>query len=205
MAHLVTPLLAPLVRRQLPRRQVRRCPYLFSVAPAGFRVAAEPQRVPPSRPGFPPTHELLHESWCRVLAAMESLLERQPFILGDRFSIADASAYGQLGMNLVDASAERELSERAPRTRRWLGEILEGGHVGREGELHLSAALEPLLGVLLETFVPLMAQNESAWLAAVERGETRFNEAAFDQNRALYEGERFGPWPRPCRCASGAT
>ena len=53
-------------------------------------------------------------------------------------------------------------------------------------------ALEPLLGVLLETFVPLMAQNESAWLAAVERGETRFNEAAFDQNRALYEGELLG-------------
>lgn len=33
---------------------------------------------------------------------MEHLLSAQPFLLGERFTLADASAYGQLGMNLVD-------------------------------------------------------------------------------------------------------
>jgi glutathione S-transferase len=192
MSHLVTPLFAPLVRRNLPRRQVRRCPYLFSVAPQGYREAVEPARVPPSRPGFPATHELLHRSWCETLAAMESLLAEQPFLLGDRFSIADASAYGQLSMNLIDPSAERALRERAPRTRAWLESIREGQHAGHRGDLRLSAALRPLLAILMSTFGPLMVQNEAAWRRALGQGETLFNEAAFDRGRALYQGELLG-------------
>ena len=192
MARLVTPLLAPLVRRFLPRRQVRRCPYLFSVAPAGYSADVEPALVPPSRPGFPPTHALLHESWCAYLTAMESLLGAQPWILGDRFSIADASAYGQLGMNLIDPSADREIRERAPQTHRWLQEIRDGRHVGSRGDLHLSDAAKPLLAIIMTTFAPLMAQNERAWRAATDRGEKRFNERAFDRDQALYEGELLG-------------
>jgi glutathione S-transferase len=192
MSRLVTPLLAPLVRRHLPRRQVRRCPYLFSVAPQGYTADVAPARIPPARPGFPPTHDLLHESWCTYLAAMESLLQAQPWILGERFSIADASAYGQLSMNLIDPSAARELGERAPRTRRWLEQIRAGRHVGSSGQLYLSRATKPLLAIIMTTFAPLMAQNERAWREASERGETLFNEAAFDRGRALYDGELLG-------------
>ncbi|MCP4007548.1 MAG: glutathione S-transferase domain-containing protein, partial [bacterium] len=133
MEPLVTRLIATLLRKQLPRRQVRRCPYLFSVAPQGYAADVEPARVPPSRPGFPPTHDLLDESWCAYLAAMESLLEAQLFILGDRFSIADASAYGQLSMNLIDPSAARALRQRARRTYAWLVAIRDGEHVGTHG------------------------------------------------------------------------
>lgn len=192
MAHLVTPLFAPLVRKQLPRRQVRRCPYLFSVAPEGYRADVEPARVPPSRAGFPPTHALLDQSWSGYLAAMESLLAAQPWILGDRFCVADASAYGQLSMNLIDPSAERALRERAPRTHRWLEAIRDGRHVGSHGNLTLSAAAKPLLAIIMETFVPLMLQNERAWRSAALQGEVLFNEAAFDRGRALYDGELRG-------------
>lgn len=192
MSHLVTPLLAPLIRKHLPRRQVRRCPYLFSVAPAGFTANVEPARVAPSRSNFPPTHALLEESWQAYLAAMESLLSMQPWILGDRFSVADASVYGQLSMNLIDPSVERILRERAPNTRRWLEEIRDGRHAGRGGGLYLSEAVNPLLAIIMSTFAPLMAQNERAWLAAVGRGETQFNEAAFDRDRALYNGSILG-------------
>lgn len=192
LARLATPLFAPVIRRRLPRRQVRRCPYLFSVAPAGYTAAVEPARVPPSRPGFPPTHALLHEAWCAYLDAMEQLLAAQPFLLGERFTIADASAYGQLGMNLIDPSAVRELRARAPRTHRWLEAIRDGAHGGSEGATFLSDALEPLLAIVMSTFAPLMVQNERAWRAATERGETLFNEAAFDRGRALYDGELLG-------------
>jgi glutathione S-transferase len=44
-------------------------------------------------------------SWRRYLAAMENVLREQPFLLGQRFTLADASAYGQLSMNLVDGRA----------------------------------------------------------------------------------------------------
>lgn len=200
LARLAPPLLralpAVLIRTRIPRRQVRRCPYLFSVAPQGYAVAVEPLRVPPSRPGFPPTHELLHEAWVAYLAAMESLLAVQPFVLGERFTIADASAYGQLGMNLIDPSTARELRERAPRLFRWLEGIRDGAHAGSRGPLFLSDALRPLLAIIQRTFVPLMVQNEHAWRDATARGETLFNEAAFDQNRALYDGELLG---RPFR------
>ena len=65
-SRLVSPLFSPLIRRQLPRRQVRRCPYLFSVAPEGYTTSVESARNPPSRSGFPPTHDLLDESWTRL-------------------------------------------------------------------------------------------------------------------------------------------
>ncbi len=192
LSRLVSPMFEPGLRRRLPRRQVRRCPYLFSVAPEDYRADVEKERVPPSRAGFPATHDLLHESWCAYLAAMESLLSTQPWILGERFTIADASAYGQLSMNLIDPSVARDLKSRAPRTFAWLEGIREGRHVGSRGTIYLSEALQPLLEVIMETFAPLMVQNKRAWIAATARGEQVFNEAAFDQGRALYRGELRG-------------
>ena len=192
MRPLLPPGLAPVLARRLYRRQVSRCPYLFSVAPAGFDAGVSEERTPPSRDGFPATHELLDQSWRAYLAAMESLLEQQPYLLGDRFTLADASAYGQLGMNLVDGDATRLLEELAPRTYRWLCAIRDGEHVGSRGALTLTPALGPLLQMIEQTFVPLMVQNERAYLEALAVGETLFNEAAFDQGRALYDGELQG-------------
>ena len=63
--------------RRFARRQVRRLPYLFSVAPPGFAapgLAAELK--PPSRDGFPETHQLLTEAWDAYLGAMETVLTR---------------------------------------------------------------------------------------------------------------------------------
>jgi len=176
------------VARKLPARQVRRCPYLFSVAPPGFDAGVEKALTAPAKADFPATHDLLDAAWRQYLAAMEQLLQRQPYLLGERFTLADASAYGQLSMNLIDGRAAELLEELAPVTFRWLCDIRDGRHVGSRGELFLSDALQPLLKVISETFVPLMQQNAAAYSAALEDGETLFNEAAFDQGRALYDG-----------------
>jgi glutathione S-transferase len=183
---------AKLLARRFPERQVRRLPYLFSVATAGFYADLPQALTPPSRRGFPGTHALLDAAWHQYLAAMESLLDRQPYLLGARFTLADASAYGQLSMNLTDAGAVAVLAKRAPRTHRWLCSIRDGGHRAARGELEATEALRPLLEVISETFVPLMRQNERAYEAALARGETLFNEAAFDRDRALYDGELRG-------------
>jgi glutathione S-transferase len=187
------PLLPPggvsLVARRLYRRQALRCPYLFSVAPDDYDAGVSRDRAPPSRAGFPPTHVLLERAWRGYLAGMEHLLTVQPYLLGQRFTLADASAYGQLGMNLVDPQACALLQELAPRTFRWLCAIRDGEHVGTRGELALTPALQPLLRIISQTFVPLMMQNEMAYEQARAKGETLFNEAAFNRHRALYDGQ----------------
>ena len=186
------PLLRGLLAKQLYHRQVRRCPYLFSVAPPGFDAGVELLRTPPAREGFPPTHALLESAWRNHLAAMEHLLSARPFVLGERFTLADASIYGQLGMNLDDPEAAEMLRAIAPRTFAWLQAIAAGHHGGSDGALTASAALQPLIDSILATFIPLMAQNAAAYQRARRAGQTLFNEAAFDRNLALYDGELMG-------------
>ncbi|NQX87628.1 MAG: glutathione S-transferase C-terminal domain-containing protein [Halioglobus sp.] len=180
------------VAQRLCQRQVARCPYLFSLAPPGYDAGLPVARTPPSRVGFPPTHRLLEQAWRSHLDAMEQLLSVQPYLLGERFTLADASAYGQLGMNLIDPEACQLLRKQAPRTYAWLSAIREGQHAHSVGELAPTLALRPLIEVISETFLPLMAQNECAWKQAVAAGETLFNEAAFRRNRALYDGHLLG-------------
>ena len=183
--------------RAFARRQVRRLPYLFSVAPSGFAIPGLPRDLtPPSRAGFPETHGLLDEAWERHLAGIEAVLASQPFLLGERFTVADAAVYGQLGMNLADPTSADLMRERAPVTHEWLCRIRDGRHVGSAGTLELSRALCPLLAIIVQSFVPLMRQNARALGEARERGESLFNEKAFDRGRACYEGELLG---RPFR------
>ena len=68
-----------------------------------------------------------------IVAAMEHLLADQPYLLGERFTLADASAFGQLGMNLVDPQAIERLEAFAPRTFRWLCAIRDG-HASAKAE-----------------------------------------------------------------------
>jgi glutathione S-transferase len=189
---LLPPGLVPAFARRLCRRQVSRCPYLFSVAPEGYDAGVASDRTPPSRPGFPATHALLDEAWRGYVAAIEHLLADQPYLLGERFTLADASAFGQLGMNLVDPQAIKRLEAFAPRTFRWLCAIRDGHHRQGRGDLALTSSLEPLMRIITSTFIPLMRQNEKAYERALTDGETVFNETAFKRQRALYDGYLLG-------------
>ncbi|MBS1105060.1 MAG: glutathione S-transferase protein [Deltaproteobacteria bacterium] len=183
--------LAPLLGRSFPARQVRRLPYLFSVAPGGAQFADLPARLrPPRRFGFPPTHALLDGAYALLVSALEPLLGAQPFLFGERFTIADASVYGQLAMNRADPSADARLRHLAPAVHGWVERIAHGEFRGhrRDGRLALAAAHAPLLAWIADTFVPLMQQNHDAFEQHRARGETRFNERAFDAGRALYDG-----------------
>ena len=95
-------------------------------------------------------------------------------------------------MNLADPTAADDLRRRAPTTFAWLCAIRDRRHVGAAGALALGEELAGLLGVVARTFVPLMQQNERAYLDARARGERVFNERAFDARRALYDGTLLG-------------
>jgi glutathione S-transferase len=193
------PMLGPIARvleLQFPARQVKRLPYLFSVGEIDDHSFDDlPRRLrPPARKGFPPTHALLEEAFARLLAILESLLTERSYLFGDRFTLADASAYGQLAMNLSDASAEALIRRDAPHVREWLQRIAEADFKSSlpEGRIDLDAHVEPLLAELGRIFVPLMQQNAAAYERQRSEGETRFNEAGFDVGHALYDGKLDG-------------
>jgi glutathione S-transferase len=202
LAREMRPLLGPLASilgRQFPIRQVRRLPYLFSVAPADASFDHLPPALrPPARPGFPPTHELLERVFAELLAAVEPVLAARPFLFGERFTVADASLYGQLGMNRKDPSAWAWIRRDAPATSGWIERLSRGDFAGHrtDGALRIDAVLAPLLAWICRIFVPLMQQNLAAYERRRAAGETRFNERAFDRGAALYEGELLG---RPFR------
>lgn len=188
------PATGALAARWFARRQVGRLPYLFSVAPAGYaEPGLPPALTPPARAGFPPTHALLESAWERYLGACEGILGSQSYLLGDRFTLADASAYGQLSMNLTDPASARRLRELAPRTYEWLYAIRdERCPPATSATVIPTSALGPLLDVIFDTFVPLMRQNEAAYQTAERAGVTLFNERAFDRACSLYDGELLG-------------
>jgi len=193
------PLLGPTARAleaRFPARQVRRLPYLFSVAPEGARDWDDlPARLrPPSRPGFPPTHALLERAFAELLAAVEPVLARRPFLFGREFTLADASLYGQLCMNRKDPGAWALVAQSAPATAAWVDRLLQGdfGAPAIGGSLALADDVEPLLDWIARIFTPLMRQNHEAWERSRASGETLFNEAAFDAGRALYHGSLLG-------------
>jgi hypothetical protein len=202
LAREMRPLLGPLASvlgRQFPLRQVRRLPYLFSVAPADASFGHLTASLrPPARPGFPATHELLEGAFAELLAAVEPILVARPFLFGERFTVADASLYGQLGMNRKDPSAWAWIRRDAPATAAWIERIASGDFAAHRphGDLRLDAALEPLLAWVCRVFVALMRQNLAAYERHRANGATRFNERAFDKGIALYEGELVG---RPFR------
>jgi glutathione S-transferase len=192
MRHVLLPGTGPAFGRRFAARQVRRLPYLFSVAGDGQGNGMPAALTPPTRAGFPPTHRLLNHAWEAYIDGVEAVLREQPFLLGERFTLADASVYGQFGMNLKDPSAADRMQARAPATFAWLLSIRDRRHVGRQGSLQISTRLRGLFDAISRTFVPLMLQNERAYTTAQRAGETLFNEAAFNRQRALYEGRLLG-------------
>lgn len=192
-------LLGPLagnLARSFPARQVRRLPYLFSVAEEGVPTWDDLPKAlrPPSRPSFPPTHALLQQAFRELLAAIEPLLAKRPYLFGNRFTVADASLYGQLGMNRKDPSAWAWIQRDAPTTAAWIERIANGDfeRSGDPAQLGMDAALLPLLQWVADFFVPLMQQNHAAWQRHRDADETLFNEAAFNAGRALYDGSLCG-------------
>jgi hypothetical protein len=145
------------------------------------------------RIGFPETHSLLETALSKLLKALETILSRRPYLFGNTFTLADASLYGQLGMNLTDSAAAMYMENIAPNTFNWLSKIRQGefsqhAQSKPDASLALHDDFKPLLTEIQRSFIPLMQQNESAYESYLKKGKTVFNEKVFNQGRALYRG-----------------
>ncbi len=172
-------------------RQVRRLPYLFSNAPQGFHIdGLRSDRQPPNHQDSPATHDLLEQSYLNILTALEGIFRQRPYLFGDYFTLADASLYGQLGMNLTDPSAAQWIESQAPNVFAWLSRIHRGefSKPSRTAEFMIDDVLRPLIAEISRIYYPLMQQNEAAYLEHKNAGETQFNETAFWQGKSLYQG-----------------
>lgn len=178
------------VRHFFSARQVRRLPYLFSVAPVGYSVPGlSRNRQPPSRDGFPPTHTLLEDSYRRILLALEPVFAGRSYLFGNAPTLADFSIYGQVGMNLPDPGANRFIEATAPAVHQWAARMHRHEFsVNTAPRLSLTPDLAALLTEVFRVYVPLMQQNAAAFVRFRQAGEMRFNEAAFDASRCLYDG-----------------
>ena len=179
-----------IIANSFPKRQVRRLPYLFSVAPKGFAIDKLPKVLqPPIKIGFPATHKLLENSYDNLLDALELLFAKRPYILGNAFTLADASIYGQLSMNLTDPSANQHIIRRAPNVHAWLIKIQQSDFQRPDKvKFEINEDLAPLLMEIQRTFIPLMQQNHQAYKNYLAEGHDVFNENAFNKGEALYEG-----------------
>ena len=186
---------ARVAAQRFGRRQVRRLPYLFSVAPPGHWTSGVPRALqPPARPGFPPTHALLDELFDALLDASEAALRSTPYLFGGRFSLADASLYGMMAsIRMLDPAGAARILERAPVLDAWLQRLEHGSPGEDRAFLGLHRGISPLMDLVVTGLLPLLQQNADAWMDATGRGEARRHaERAFDRGRALYDGELRG-------------
>lgn len=188
------PMVGMAVRQRFSARQVRRLPYLFSVAPEGYSVPGlAPGRQPPARKGFPSTHALLEGSYRRILLALDAILSGQENIFGKAPTLADFSLYGQIGMNLEDPSASRFIRDTAPRVHDWVTRMSRDQFASAvTPDFALKPLLRPLLAEVCRVYVPLMQQNAAAYEGFRKQGRTRFNERAFNAGDCLYDGSLDG-------------
>jgi hypothetical protein len=133
---------------------------------------------------------MLEDSYRRILLALARIMVAQPHLFGAAPTLADFSIYGQIGMNLADPSANAFVAATASSVHRWAERMHrhDFANATAVGPV-VSEVLQPLLAEICRVYVPLMQQNAAALERFRRAGETRFNEAAFNAHRCLYDGE----------------
>lgn len=102
----------------------------------------------------------------RFLEVLEPHVVDTPFLFGSRPSIADFGLFGQLSQFVVDLAVIEPARTKAPFTMRWV--LLVHDLSGLEGEWRpddepLRPAVEALLQIAGEDYLPFLAANALAW------------------------------------------
>ncbi|HVS62740.1 MAG TPA: glutathione S-transferase N-terminal domain-containing protein [Thermoanaerobaculia bacterium] len=141
------------------------------------------------------TGPVIEASYARFLDAFRDVLERQPFLMGERPGASDFGVYGQLSqLARFDPTPGALTLERAPRVYAWVDVVddLSGLEVASEGWIEREILSERLGGLLAElgrVYAPFLLANAAALEAGLERVETTIDGARWTQRPFPYQGK----------------
>ena len=141
------------------------------------------------------TGPIIEASYRRLLAILDALFQRQPFLCGRRPGAGDFGLFGQLSqLAAFDPTSAAVAAETAPRVIAWVNRVddLSWLPVGGEGWNDRAAAAEALRPVLAEigrVYAPFLVANAAALLARAEQVECRIDGAPWVQAPFPYQGK----------------
>lgn len=121
------------------------------------------------RPG---TAKRIEAHYLETLAALESILQQQPFLLGAQPSLADYGLYGSMFRHFFcDPTPSRIMRQRAPAVHEWVARIWNHKLQAGPCDVKFDAkVLAPLLELIAQEFLPYMRGNEQA----IEQKQRKF-------------------------------
>jgi glutathione S-transferase len=163
------------------------------------------------------TAPVIEASYQRFLDLFRGLLERQPFLMGDRPGAADFAFYGQLSqLARFDPTPMALTLECAPRVYAWVDLVddLSGLEVADDGWLargRIGERLRPLLLEVGRVYAPFLLANAAALEAGADQVETTIDGRRWTQKPFPYQGkclvwlrERYAALARSDRAALDA-
>ena len=141
------------------------------------------------------TAPVIEASYLRFLDLMRDLLERQPFLMGERPGASDFAVYGQLSqLAKFDPTPAALTLERAPRVYAWVDLVddLSGLEVSEERWIRrdqLHERLGPLLAEIGRVYAPFLVANAWALSRGRDQIETTIDGARWTQKPFPYQGK----------------
>jgi hypothetical protein len=129
------------------------------------------------------TKMLLEDSYQNILSTLEDLFQDQPFLLGNKFSLCDASLYGIISTNIRnDEFTSQNIKNKYPRVYNWIINMFSS-EVKNKGGYYISNKLKPIFKEMFETLIPIMRKMETLY----DPSSLNRNETAFNNNQSLFK------------------
>lgn len=114
----------------------------------------------------PRTAKRVQAHYLETLDALEFVLSKQPFILGQRPTLADYGLYGSMFRHFFcDPTPARIMGSRAPAVHEWVARLWNT-HLHEYSTApfqdHVTDSLKPLMGIVSSEFIPYQQANEEA-------------------------------------------
>jgi glutathione S-transferase len=141
------------------------------------------------------TGPVIEASYLRFLDLFEALLQRQPFVMGERPGASDFGIYAQLTqLTRFDPTPMALALERAPRVCAWVDTVddLSGHGAPAEGWLTpdvAAAALGALLAEIGRVYVPVLLANAEALASGAGTWQTIVDGQPWQQPAFAYQGK----------------
>jgi len=141
------------------------------------------------------TAPVIESSYRRLLAVLEALLQRRPFVMGERPGACDFAIYAQLTqLAKFDPTPMHICLEEAPRVFAWVDVVDDLSGVPADPQAWLRRedareALDPVLAEIGRVYVPAMLANARALRDGEESWETTIDGRRWVQPAFPYQGK----------------